>query len=60
MEVGTFEFHQSTYFQKNNIGWPRQPPTEKVPKFNQMLYDPNNIFFLKHQNKLIFVIKLLN
>ena len=42
----------STSFQKSNIGWPQQPPTEKVLKFNMGFHDSvKNIFFSKHQNK---------
>ena len=45
----------STSFQKNNIGWPQQPPTEKVLKFNMMFHDSTNrFFFSKHQNKAEF------
>ena len=29
----------STSFQKNIIGWPQQPLTEKVQKFNMILHD---------------------
>ena len=29
----------STNFQKNNIGWPQQPPTEKVLEFNIIFHD---------------------
>ena len=36
----------STSFQKNDIGWPQQPPTEKVLKFNWIFHDstPKIIF----------------
>ena len=36
----------STSFQKNDIGWPQQPPTEKVLKFNMIFYDstPKKLF----------------
>ena len=27
----------STSFQKNDIGWPQQPPTEKVSNFSEKL-----------------------
>ena len=27
------------------MGWPRQPLTEREPKFNLIFYDSNNIFF---------------
>ena len=36
----------STFFQKSNIGWPQQPPTEMVPIFNLIFYDSTNIFFI--------------
>ena len=29
----------SNSFQKNDIGWPQQPPTEKVLKFNMIFHD---------------------
>ena len=43
----------TTSFQKSNIDWPQQPPTEKLPKFNIIFYDstPKN-FFSKHKNKV--------
>ena len=34
----------STSFQKNDIGWPQQPPTEKVLKFNMIFHDYTPIF----------------
>jgi hypothetical protein len=45
----------STSFQKNNIGWPQQPQTERVLKFNIIFHDstPKN-FFSKHKNKTEF------
>jgi hypothetical protein len=45
----------SISFQKNDIGWPQQPPTEKVLKFNMIFHDstPKN-FFSKHENKAKF------
>ena len=45
----------STSFQKNYIGWPQQPPTEKMLKFNMIFHDstPKNIFS-KHENKAEF------
>ena len=45
----------STSFQKNDIGWPQQPPTEKVLKFNMIFYDSTkkNIFS-KHKDKAKF------
>ena len=36
----------SIFFQKSNIGWPQQPPTEMVPIFNLIFYDSTNIFFI--------------
>ena len=47
-------------FSKNDIGWPQQPPTERMPKFNLTFHGSTDNFFFKHQNKVIFVIKLLN
>ena len=42
----------STSFQKSNIGWPQQPPTEKVLKFNMILHDSTKTKIVsKHQNK---------
>ena len=37
------------------IGWPQQPPTEKLLEFNMIFHDsiPNS-FFSKHQNKAEF------
>ena len=29
----------STIFQKNDISWPQQPPTEKVLEFNMIFHD---------------------
>ena len=29
----------STRFQKSNIGWPQQPPTEKLLKLNLIFHD---------------------
>ena len=45
----------STSFQKNDIGWPQQPLTEKVIKFNMIFYNstPKN-FFLKDKYKADF------
>ena len=45
----------TTSFQKSNIDWPQQPPTEKLPKFNIIFHDstPKN-FFSKHKNKTEF------
>ena len=47
-------------FSKCNIGWPRQPQTERVTKFNLIFHDSTYNYFFKHQNKAIFIIKLLN
>ena len=45
----------STSFQKLGIGWPQQPPTSKVPKFNLIFHDSNKKYlFSKHQNKAEF------
>ena len=33
------DFCVSTSFQKSNIRWPQQPPTEKLLKFNQIFHD---------------------
>ena len=35
----------STSFQKNDTGWPQQPPTEKVLKFNMIFHDSTKTFF---------------
>ena len=45
----------STSFQKNDNGWPQQPQTERVLKFNLIFHDstPKN-FFSKHKNKTEF------
>ena len=44
-----------TSFQKNYIGWPQQPPTEKMLKFNMIFHDTTQkIFFSKHKNKAEF------
>ena len=45
----------SNSFQKNDVGWPQQPPTEKGLKFNMTFHDstPKN-FFAKHTNKAEF------
>ena len=45
----------SNSYQKNDIGWPLQPPTEKMLKFNIIFHDSTqNIFFEKHKNKAEF------
>ena len=43
----------STSFQKNDIRWPQQPPTEKVLKFN-MIFQHKKKLFSKHENKAEF------
>ena len=57
----------SINFQKSFIGWPPQPPTEKIPKFNLIciwniifMILPFYFFFSKHKNEIVFVIRLLN
>ena len=48
-------FAYLTSFQKNYIGWPQQPPTEKMLKFNMIFHDTTQkIFFSKHKNKAEF------
>ena len=43
----------STSFQKSNIGWPQQPPTEKMLKFNLIFHDSTKkTFFFKHQKNI--------
>ena len=44
----------STSFQKNDIGWPQQPPTEKVLKLNMIFHDstPQKTFFQNIKIKL--------
>ena len=45
----------STSFQESNIGWPQQPPTKRVLKFNIIFHDSTKIFcFSKHQSKAKF------
>ena len=45
----------STSFQKNYIGWPQQPPTEKLLKFNMIFHETTQKnFFSKHKNKAEF------
>ena len=49
----------STSFQMNDNGWPQQPQTEKVLKFNMIFpgifHDsPPKNFFSKHKNKAEF------
>jgi hypothetical protein len=39
----------STSFRKNNIGWPQQPLTEKVLKFNMIFHDSaKTLFFFQN------------
>ena len=48
-------FVSSTSFEKNDIGWPQQPLTAKVLKFNMIFHDPTQKnFFSKHKNKAEF------
>ena len=50
---GGFDFCvSSTSFQKSNIGWPQQPPTEKFPKLNLIFHDSTKKLFSKHQNNI--------
>ena len=45
----------STSFQKSSIGWPQQPLTEKVLKFNLIFHDSTpKKYFSKQQNKAEF------
>ena len=45
----------SLSFESSNIGWPQQPPTKRVLKFNIIFHDSTKIFcFLKHQSKAKF------
>ena len=51
----------SITFQKINIGWPQQPLTENELKFKMGFHDSvKNIFFSKHENRIIFALKLMN
>ena len=49
--TGDLEFYvSSTRSQKSKIGWPQQPPTEKVLKFNMIFHDSTKkLSFSKHQ-----------
>ena len=51
---GGLEFCVSSVsFQKSNIGWPQQPPIEKLLKFIMIFHDSTKkLSFSKHQNKL--------
>ena len=53
---GGLEFYfSSTSFQKSNIGWPQQLPTEKELKFNMIFHDSTKkVIFSKNQNKAEF------
>ena len=43
----------STRFQKSNKGWPQQPPTEKLLKFNLIFHDSTKkLSFFKHQKNI--------
>ena len=42
----------STSFQKSDIGWPQQPLTEKVLKFNMIFHDSNKNHFLFKTSKV--------
>ena len=45
----------STSFQKSGLGWPQQPLTEKVLKFNMIFHDSSRKkIFSKHHNKAEF------
>ena len=45
----------STTFQKNDIGWPQQPPTKNVLIFNRIFHDSTKkSFFSKRKNKAEF------
>jgi hypothetical protein len=38
----------STSFQKSNIIWPQQPPTEKLLKFNLIFHDSTKKIFFQN------------
>ena len=42
----------STSFQKSSIGWPQQPPTEKVLKFNLIFHDSTKKYIFSKTSKL--------
>ena len=47
--LGGYDFCvSSTSFQKSNIGWPQQPPTEKLLKFNLIFHDSTKNFFFQN------------
>ena len=52
--LGGYDFCvSSTSFQKSNIGWPQQPPTEKLLKFNLIFHDSTKkLSFFKHQKNI--------
>ena len=39
-------------FQKSNIGWPQQPPTENVQKLKMIFHHSTKNWLSKHQKKL--------
>ena len=46
--LGGYDFCVSlTSLQKSNIGWPQQPPTEKLLKFNLIFHDSTKKLFFK-------------
>ena len=48
-------FGTTTIFQKTNISWPQQPPTEKVLNFNMIFHDSTKkIVFQNIKNKVVF------
>ena len=49
-------FGITTIFQKNNISWPQQPPTENVLNFNMIVHDSTKkkIVFQNIKNKVVF------
>ena len=53
MVTNGFGTPKSTSFQKRNIDWHQQPPTEKVKKFNVLFHDSTNFFF-KTSNRAEF------
>ena len=56
MGLGGLEISVSaTIFQKSDIGWPQQPPREKVLKFNLIFHDSiKKLSFSKYQCKVKF------
>ena len=56
----TFEFDQS-FFKKVTLAGLDSLRQKRVPKFSLIFYDSaNNYIYFKHQNKVIFLIKLLD